>query len=55
MSYLVIMTEDTFLQWRNNMYNILLVDDDKDIRNALKIYLTHDDYRILEAENGKKQ
>lgn len=54
MSYLVIMTEDTFLQWRNNMYNILLVDDDKDIRNALKIYLTHDDYRILEAENGKK-
>ena len=36
------------------MYNLLICDDDKDIRNALKIYLTGEGYRIFEAENGKE-
>lgn len=35
------------------MYNILICDDDKDIRNALKIYLADPHYRLWEAENGK--
>ena len=34
------------------MYNILICDDDKDIVNALKIYLQNPDYRLLEAHNG---
>ena len=34
------------------MYNILICDDDKDIVNALKIYLQNSDYRLLEAYNG---
>ena len=34
------------------MYNILICDDDKDIVNALKIYLTDPQYRLLEAFNG---
>ena len=29
------------------MYNILICDDDKDIVNALKIYLTDPQYRLL--------
>ena len=36
------------------MYNILICDDDKDIVNALKIYLQNPDYRLLEAYNGAK-
>lgn len=36
------------------MYNILICDDEADIRSALKIYLTSEDYNILEAENGKQ-
>lgn len=36
------------------MYNILICDDDVDILNALKIYLTNDDYTIFEAFNGKE-
>lgn len=35
------------------MYNILICDDEKDIRSALKIYLTGEGYRIYEAENGE--
>ena len=35
------------------MYNILVCDDERDIRNALKIYLTSEGYRVFEAENGK--
>ena len=31
------------------MYNILICDDDKDIVNALKIYLQNPDYRLFEA------
>ncbi len=34
------------------MYNILLCDDDQDIINALKIYLSDPNYRIFEAANG---
>lgn len=34
------------------MYNILICDDEKDIRNALRIYLTSDGYNVYEAENG---
>ena len=34
------------------MYNILICDDEQDIVNALKIYLSGEDYRVLEAGNG---
>lgn len=36
------------------MINILLCDDDKDIVNALKIYLTSPEYRLFEAYNGEE-
>ncbi len=34
------------------MYNILICDDEADIRSALKIYLNGDGYVVFEAENG---
>lgn len=34
------------------MNNILICDDERDIVNALKIYLANPDYRIFEAYNG---
>lgn len=34
------------------MYNILICDDEKYIRHALRIYLTSEDYTVFEAENG---
>ena len=34
------------------MYNILICDDERDIVNALKIYLNDSDYRIFEAYDG---
>ena len=34
------------------MYNILVVDDDKEIVNAIGIYLTKEGYNILKAYNG---
>ena len=34
------------------MYNILICDDDRDIVNALKIYLTDPSHRLFEAFNG---
>lgn len=34
------------------MTNILICDDEPDIVNALKIYLSNPEYRLLEAENG---
>ena len=34
------------------MYNLLICDDDQDIINALKIYLSNPDYCIYEANNG---
>lgn len=36
------------------MYNILICDDEADIRSALKIYLAKDGYKIFEAENGRQ-
>lgn len=36
------------------MTNILICDDEKDIVNALKIYLNDPDYVIFEAHNGKE-
>ena len=34
------------------MNQILICDDEKDIVNALKIYLANPNYKIFEAENG---
>ena len=34
------------------MYNILVVDDDKEIVNAIEIYLNKEGYNILKAYNG---
>ena len=34
------------------MYNILVCDDDSDIRNALRIYLTGEGYAVREAATG---
>lgn len=39
---------------KNEMYNILVCDDEKDIVSALKIYLASDGYQIFEAYNGKE-
>ncbi len=36
------------------MYNILICDDEKDIVNALKIYLNDASYTLFEAYNGKE-
>lgn len=36
------------------MYNILICDDQLDIVNALKIYLSPEGYHLLEAFNGKE-
>ncbi|MBQ5412012.1 MAG: response regulator transcription factor [Oscillospiraceae bacterium] len=36
------------------MPNILICDDEKDIVNALKIYLTDPDYVLFEAYNGRE-
>ena len=34
------------------MYNILVVDDDKEIVNAIEIYLTKEGYNVLKAYDG---
>ena len=36
------------------MYTILVVDDERDIVSALKIYLTSDGYNVLTAYNGEE-
>lgn len=36
------------------MPNILICDDERDIRQALSIYLKAEGYTVLEAENGQK-
>ena len=36
------------------MYNILICDDQRDIVNALKIYLAPEGYRLFEAYTGKQ-
>ena len=35
------------------MFNVLICDDERDIRNALRIYLSSEGYGVFEAENGK--
>lgn len=37
-----------------NVYNILICDDDADILAALKIYLSSEDYRVFTARTGKQ-
>ena len=36
------------------MYNVLVCDDEKDIVNALEIYLKSDGYNVYKAYNGKE-
>ncbi len=36
------------------MYNILVVDDDKEIVKAIEIYLERENYQILKAYNGEE-
>ncbi|MBQ7014959.1 MAG: response regulator transcription factor [Clostridia bacterium] len=36
------------------MYNILICDDERDIVNALKIYLSSENYNIFEAYDGQQ-
>ncbi|MDE7114649.1 MAG: response regulator, partial [Acetatifactor sp.] len=36
------------------MYNILICDDERDIVNALKIYLHDENYRLFEAFDGEE-
>ena len=47
--------DDTIrLQKVGNMDRILLVDDEKDILEALKIFLSKEDFELLTATNGKE-
>ena len=36
----------------NNMFNILICDDDKEIVDAIAIYLETEGYKVLKAYNG---
>ena len=36
------------------MYNIVICDDEKDIVDAIAIYLTSQGYNIFKAYNGKE-
>ena len=36
------------------MYNILVVDDDKEIANAIEIYLSREGYNIIKAFDGEE-
>ncbi|MBQ3544605.1 MAG: response regulator [Lachnospiraceae bacterium] len=36
------------------MYNVLICDDEKDIVNALEIYLSTEDINIFKAYNGEE-
>ena len=36
------------------MYNILVVDDDKEIVNAIEIYLSQEGYNIIKAYDGEE-
>jgi DNA-binding response OmpR family regulator len=42
------------LSYKVNMTNILIADDERDIVNALKIYLRSENYNLFEAFNGKQ-
>lgn len=39
---------------KEKKYTVLICDDEEDIRSALKIYLSGENYNILEAENGAR-
>ena len=39
---------------KSKMYNILVVDDDKEIVGAIEIYLKKEGYHILKAYNGNQ-
>lgn len=36
------------------MYKILVVDDDKEIANAIEIYLSREGYNVIKANNGEE-
>ena len=36
------------------MYNILVCDDDKEIVEAIEIYLTQEGYNVLKAYDGEE-
>ncbi len=42
------------MKGERTVYKILIVDDERDIVNALKIYLADPEYELLEAFNGKE-
>ena len=42
------------MEMRESMYNILICDDEKDIVNALKLYLNDTNYHFLEAFDGEE-
>ncbi len=35
-------------------YKILVADDEKEIRDLLRLYLEKDGYQVLEAEDGEQ-
>lgn len=37
-----------------NMYNILVVDDEKEITDAVEVYLKNQNYNVLKAYNGQE-
>lgn len=50
--FLQILWYNQFVKERNDMYNLLICDDEKDIVNALKIYLSDPSYELYTASNG---
>lgn len=38
----------------NNQYTILIVEDDREIREGVEIYLKNQGYRVCQAANGRK-
>lgn len=47
-------SEITDWEEENNMYNILVCDDEKDIVEALGIYLSAEGYQVTKAYNGQE-
>jgi DNA-binding response OmpR family regulator len=48
------MVDNEHNRGNTEMYNILICDDEKDIVNALGIYLTNDEYQLFSAYNGEE-
>ena len=38
----------------NHKYHILIVEDDKEIRDGVEIYLKNQGYKVFKAQNGKE-